>query len=171
MRAIVLGVIAAAIAGSAAAAPVSVVQFSQTSAANDVTGANNPLLTGATGASTITISNAVANISQLLGNPAVNGVDVNLSATSIDNATTVGASGILQHYDGTFCLSSGPNCTGIDFLSGSFSDAAFGTAAGSQLTVNIANPPDTLSLTSAVIPASQVCLAHLIYPQRCGRLA
>jgi Zn-dependent alcohol dehydrogenase len=155
--AVVTGVFAASLlAATAWAAPVSVVQFSQTSPANDVTIANNTGLAGSAGATTITIADAQANISQLLDNLPVNGIDVELNATSIDNATAVGATGILQHFNGTFCLSSLTGCGGTIFLRGSFSDAAFGTATGSQLTVNVANPPDALSMTSGVIPASQL---------------
>lgn len=160
MRSITIATLTAAAllaAGTAWAAPVSVVQFSQNTGNQDVTIANNGALMGSTGATTITIADATANISQLLDNVTpIDGIDVTLNATSIDNAVTVGGTGILQHFSGTFCLSSGPGCTGIDFLSGSFSDAAFGTATGSQLTVNVASPPDALSLMSAVIPASQL---------------
>jgi hypothetical protein len=138
------------------ATPVSVAQFSQTSAGNTVTAFNNTGIMGSAGATTINISNAVVNISQLLDNLPVNGADVSLSAASIDNAVLVGGTGVLQHFSGNFCITSGTGCSGIDFLSGTFSDAAFGSATGSQLTVNVANPPDALTLHSDVIPAGQL---------------
>jgi len=159
MRSITLATLTAAslLASAAWAAPMSVAQFSQNTGNNDVTIANNGALMGSTGATTISIADATANISQLLDNVTpIDGIDVTLNATSIDNAVAVGATGILQHFNGTFCLSSMAGCGGIVFLSGSFSDAAFGTATGSQLTVNVANPPDVLNLTSSVIPASQL---------------
>ena len=158
MRSITLATLTAAslLASTAWAAPASVVQFSQNTGANDVTIANDTTLFGAAGATTITIANATANISQLLDNiTPINGVDVILNAASIDNATALGGA-ILQHFNGNFCLSSGPGCTGIDFLSGTFTDAAFGSATGSQLTVNVSSPPDTLKMVSSVIPQSQL---------------
>src|SRR5215472_17203987 len=127
MRSITLATLTAAslLAGTAWAAPVSVVQFSQNTGNNDVTIANNGALMGSTGATTISIADATANISQLLDNVTpIDGIDVTLNATSIDNAVAVGATGILQHFNGMFCLSSMAGCGGIVFLSGGFSGAA-----------------------------------------------
>ena len=75
------------------------------------------------------------------------------AATSIDAAATLG-SAVIQHYQGLFCFTSGTNCTGTNFLSGTFVDAAFGALGGPGLTVNVNNPPDLLTLTSSVIPAN-----------------
>ena len=41
---------------------------------------------------------------------------------------------------------------------GGFTDAAFGTTTGSQLTINIAAPPDTLTMTSGDIPSAELGL-------------
>lgn len=147
--------LAVALPAIAMAGPVSVIQLSQTSGSNTVVGTNNTGLTGATGATTISITNQVANVSQLLDNSPFNGVDINLTATSTDNAVAFGG-GILQHFSGNFCVSTGPNCTGVDLLSGNFTDAAFGVGGGSQLSVNVANPPDTLNMSSGLIPATQL---------------
>ena len=130
--------------GSAAYASTTVITFGQTSSSNTVTG------TGGAGSTTIDITNALANITQILGGSPVDGVFVNLAATSTDGALAVG-SAVLQHYMGTFCISGGSGCTGIDYLSGSFTDAAFGV--GDQLSIIVSNPPDALALTSSVIPA------------------
>ena len=55
-----------------------------------------------------------------------------------------------------FALRSLTGCGGTNFLSGTFSDAAFGGTGGPGLDVNVNNPPDVLTLTSSVIPADQL---------------
>ena len=42
------------------------------------------------------------------------------------------------------------------FSVGTFTDAAFGAAGGPGLTVQVSNPPEQLTLTSNVIPSSQL---------------
>ena len=78
-----------------------------------------------------------------------------LNAHSVSAATTLGSQ-IIQLFSGTFCFTSAAGCGGTNFISGTFSDAAFGAAGGPGLTVNVNNPPDTLSLTSDVVPASSL---------------
>jgi len=75
------------------------------------------------------------------------------SAISVDAATGIGPA-LLQHYTGSFCIASGVNCTGTVDLQGSFTDAAFGLQSGPQLSINVANPPDALSLSSGLINPS-----------------
>jgi len=134
-----------------AAGATNIVTFSQVSAINTLTATENAGLT----ATTLNITDAVINIGELLGAPIPILVFFGLNATSNDNAITfLGA--IIQHYDGTFCMTTGPGCTGTNVLSGTFSDAAFGGAGGPGITVNVNNPPDTLSLTSAIIPAADL---------------
>lgn len=84
------------------------------------------------------------------------------TASSIDAATTV-LTAVIQHYSGSFCFTSGAGCTGTNFLSGTFSDAAFGGLGGPGLAVNVNNPPDTLVLTSGVLSA-----ADLVAPSTFG---
>ena len=136
-----------------AAAPASagqLISFGQQSGSNTVTITAN----GAGTATTMSITDAAVLIDQLEGatTPPAIPAFMDLTATSIDNAVPVGPA-ILQHYSGTFCISSGAGCSGTVDLSGTFSDAAFGLGGGTQLSVNVANPPDTLSLSSTVIPA------------------
>lgn len=76
-----------------------------------------------------------------------------LNATSIDPVLQIGAL-IIQHYSGNFCFSSLAACGGTNLLSGVFSDAAFGQGGGPGLVVNVNNPPDTLTLSSGVLPAN-----------------
>ncbi len=79
---------------------------------------------------------------------------MSLSATSIDAAILISGN-IIQHYSGTFCISSVAGCGG-NFLSGTFTDAAFGGNGGPGLTVNVNNPPESLVLTSNVLPAAEL---------------
>ena len=128
--------------------------FGQTSQTNTITATDNgttstTIVTNGTGADVL--------IDQLFGvttPPAIAGF-FSLTATSIDAAVT-GFGAIIQHYAGSFCLTSAASCGGTNELSGTFSDAAFGLNGGTQLSINIANPPDTLNLTSSVIPAADL---------------
>jgi hypothetical protein len=85
----------------------------------------------------------------------VGNTDFSFHATSIDPAATLG-SAVIQHYSGSFCFTSANNCGGTNFLSGVFSDAAFGALGGPGLVVNVNNPPDTLTLTSSTLTASDL---------------
>src|SRR5262252_7933017 len=145
MRKVLLATVAAAFLPLAAHA-ANVVTFSQVSNANTLTATENGALTQ----TTLTITDAIINIGQLLGAPIPILNFFSLTATSNDPA--VGLLGaIVQHYDGTFCLSTAAGCGGINTLSGSFSDAVFGGAGGPGLTLHVNSPPDTLSLSSAII--------------------
>jgi hypothetical protein len=76
-----------------------------------------------------------------------------LAAHSVSAATQLGTQ-IIQLYTGTFCFTSAAGCGGTNYLSGTFTDATFGAAGGPGLTLNVNSPPDTLVLTSSVIPAN-----------------
>ena len=76
-----------------------------------------------------------------------------LNATSVDSVLTVGTA-LIQHYSGNFCFSSLAGCSGTNLLSGVFTDAAFGQGGGPGLNVNVNNPPDSLTLSSGVLPSS-----------------
>lgn len=78
-----------------------------------------------------------------------------LAATSVSAATTLGSQ-VIQLYSGSFCFTSLNGCTGTNYLSGVFTDAAFGALGGPGLTVNVNNPPDTLTLTSDVVDANRL---------------
>ena len=125
-----------------------IISFGQQSPTNTVIATDNGTVTD------ISISGAAVLIDQLLGavTPPAIAATMTLAAHSIDAVTTVGAA-LLQHYAGTFSII---GAGGVDELSGSFSDAAFGARTGSQLSINIASPPDTLTLSSDVIPAADL---------------
>ena len=102
----------------------------------------------------IDVTNASTVISA--GNGGILGTSLfSLTSHSIDAATTL-LTAVIQHYSGSFCFTSGAGCTGTNFLSGTFSDAAFGGLGGPGLNVNVNNPPDILTLTSSIVPASQL---------------
>jgi len=131
----------------AAANAALITSFAQESGSNTITSTNN----GA-GVTTIDTTGALVTLGGGLFN--VSGVNFDLSATSTDTAVLVGTS-VIQHYSGNFCISSGAGCTG-SFLSGTFTDAAFGANGGPGLTVNVNNPPESLALASNVLPASEL---------------
>jgi hypothetical protein len=62
----------------------------------------------------------------------------------------------VQHFSGTFCLSTLAGCGGVDLLSGVFTDAALGKSGGPGLVINVNNPPDSLVLTSDVIDPAKL---------------
>jgi hypothetical protein len=121
--------------------------FAQEATTNTVVATDNGTVTN------ISYTNQLALLGGgILG--AIPGAMMTLSAHSIDAAITV-AGNIIQHYSGSFCISSAAGCTG-NFLSGTFTDAAFGANGGPGLTVNVNNPPESLTLASNVIPANEL---------------
>ncbi len=117
--------------------------FSQTSPTNTVVATDNSVTTN------IVVDDAVTNVSTFAGGGPVTAF-FSLNSTSNDPAVQVGGA-VIQHYDGNFCFTSGINCGGTNYLSGVFSDAAFGALGGPGLVVNVNNPPDTLTLTSDIV--------------------
>lgn len=146
--------LAASVAWLALATPsdaVQVVAFGQTSGSNTVTATTDAGNT----MTTLAILDAGVDVTQLLGLVPISGLFFDLNATSIDAAQTVGGA-VLQHYSGSFCITSAAGCGGTNVLSGTFSDAAFGTLGGPGLVVNVNNPPDTLALSSSLLAASDL---------------
>lgn len=141
----------ASIAFAASATAANIVTYSQTSAVNTVVATTNATNTQ----TTLTVDDAALSIGSLISGAPPATVFLSMTATSNDVATPfLGA--VIQHYDGSFCITSAINCGGVNVLSGTFSDAAFGALGGPGLTVNVNNPPDTLALTSSLIPASEL---------------
>jgi hypothetical protein len=124
-----------------------ITSMAQESGGNTVVATDNGITTNINIASgtLVTLGGGLFNVA---------GASFQLAAQSIDAAVMIGNS-IIQHYSGTFCVSSIAGCGG-NFLSGVFTDAAFGAAGGPGLTVQVSNPPEQLTLTSNIIPASQL---------------
>jgi hypothetical protein len=101
----------------------------------------------------ITVSSASTAITS--GEVPLGNAFFSLTAASVDAATTL-LSAVIQHYNGSFCFTTAAGCGGTNLLSGTFTDAAFGALGGPGLAVNVNNPPDTLVLTSSVLPPSDL---------------
>jgi hypothetical protein len=149
MRKLLLATAALIGLGAASADATQIIAFGQTSDTNTLTATAN-----AGGTATTLSTDTAISITQLFGNAPTSGF-LDLNATSIDAAQGIGPA-LLQHYAGTFSITSLAGGAGTNFLSGTFSDAAFGLATGEQLSINVASPPDTLSLTSGVIAAADL---------------
>jgi hypothetical protein len=131
-----------------------VLNFGQVSGSNTITATTN---LGDT-ATTINGTNVAVNVTQDIGGfvgPAI----LNLNATSTDAAVAIGSS-VLQHYDGSWQITSGIGGTGTNYLSGTFTDALFGT--GPSLTLSVGAPPDTITTTSDQIPTIDLGLPEAI---------
>ena len=133
--------------GSAAYAGTTVINFGQIGLSNTVTG----IASG--GSTTIDITDAAALVTSFLGGGAPFGAFVDLTAKSTDAALPIG-SAVFQDYAGTFCITSAVKCGGTNYLSGAFTDLVAGV--GLQLSLNVSDPPDVLTLTSSVIPGNEL---------------
>lgn len=127
------------------------IAFSQISNTNQVVATTNVADTQ----TTLTVNDALVSIGQFIAGAPPATAFLDLHAASIDPATTI-LSAVIQHYSGSFCITTAGGCGGTNILSGTFSDAAFGALGGPGLVVNVNSPPDTLALTSSLIPASEL---------------
>jgi hypothetical protein len=100
-------------------------------------------------ATTLTMTNVPISLTQFVVPGFTTGV-MNLTATSIDAATgtTIGS----QDFSGNFTITNGATI----LLHGVFTDALFGALGGTGLTLQVANPPEALTLTSDVVSAAQL---------------
>jgi hypothetical protein len=150
-----LALLAATVLGLATPASATVVlNFGQVSNLNTITATPN----GTDTATTISGTNVAITITQDIGGflgPAI----LNLNATSTDAAVAIGTS-VLQHYAGSWQITSGLGGTGTNYLSGTFTDAVFGT--GPSLTLSVGAPPDIITTSSDQIPAIDLGLPEAI---------
>ncbi|HEY2615953.1 MAG TPA: PEP-CTERM sorting domain-containing protein [Acetobacteraceae bacterium] len=131
------------------AAPI--ITFGSTSSGNNVTAT-------ASGATTTITSSVSTDITQIISGPAAPfTATLTLDATSTNAAMAVGSQ-ILQDYTGTFSLTNGAT----NYLSGTFTDALFGSGTGLTLTASSATPGETVSFTSNVIPAADLAAPQAI---------
>ena len=134
-RYLFLSVLAAAALPIPAADASVLLIFGQTGTADTVTGTR-------TGSSTTITSSTSVDIDEIDAASIMTPISATftLSATNSGPATTSGGE-ITQHYNGTFSITSGAT----NFLSGTFSDAVFGS--GGALTLSASNPSPTQSVT------------------------
>jgi hypothetical protein len=140
-RYLFLSVLAAAALPIPAADASVLLIFGQTGLGDTVTGTRTGTSTTITSSTTVDIDeiDAASVTTPILAN-------FTLSATNSGPATSSGGE-ITQHYNGTFSITNGAT----NYLSGTFSDAVFGS--GGALTQSASNPSSTqsVSFTSNVI--------------------
>jgi hypothetical protein len=142
----VLLIAAAAVFAPAPASATTILTFGQTLSGSPIHGTNNGV--GATTISGVNVLIDVTQIDAALITPFA--AFLNLSATSIAPAGLVSGF-VVQPFAGSFTITSLAGGLGVNYLSGTFSDAVFG--AGASLTLSVANPPDGVTFTSDVIAA------------------
>jgi len=122
-----------------------ILTFGQVGGGNTVTATANAL----TGITTID-SNTQVLVTQAIGNPVlVSPQFLTLHATSIGVANEVGVF-VNQAFTGTFAITAGAQ----NILSGTFTDAVFGSGSSLTLSASNATPGELVSFTSNVIPLS-----------------
>lgn len=147
LRALPIVAAAALAMGTTAANAGEIVSFGQAIAGQSP-------ITGTASGSTTTISatNAQVSVTSCLGcGPLISPQFLNLSATSTDLASLV-AGDVVQHYTGSFSITASSQ----NILSGTFTDALFGSGTSLTLSVSNATPGETISFTSNVIPGSEL---------------
>jgi hypothetical protein len=71
----------------------------------------------------------------------------NLTATNTGPAAAFGGD-VFQNYSGSFSITSGTGGTGLNYLSGTFTDLVTAAVGGPTLTMAAGDPPDTVVFTS-----------------------
>jgi PEP-CTERM motif len=146
-QALLAGTILAALILPSVAHADEILAFGQNGTTNTVSIIDNAGIS-----TTLSASNIPSAITALFGGgtPAA---FFDLSAHSVGAATPLG-SGFQQNFAGTFSLTSLAGGLGTNFLSGSFTDLAFGV--NTILLVGSSDPPDHIVFTSDVIPGSEL---------------
>lgn len=111
-------------------------------------------ITGTASGSTTTISttNAQVSVTSCLGcGPLISPQLLTLSATSTGPASIVSGN-VTQEYSGTFSITASAQ----NILSGTFTDAIFGSGTSLTLSVSNATPGQSITFTSNVIPADEL---------------
>lgn len=144
----------AALAGSfvpGSAQATAILSFGQT-------GNGNTIIATQSGTSTtIAATNAPITISQIdAAATAPLSAYLNMSFISSSVATSI-LGNLEEHFSGSFSMTSGLNSSGVNYLSGTLIDFAFGADAAFNL--NASTPPaDNVTFTSDVIPATDLGL-------------
>ena len=150
-RYLCLSVLAATALSISAADATVLLTFGQTSSGDTVTG------TRVGGTTTITSTGTSVDITEIaaaLVTPFIATLD--FSFTNVGQATNpAGPIDVFQRYSGTFSITNGP----IDYLSGMFTDAVFGS--GGALTLNASGPGESVTFSSNVI---EPALIHGLNP-------
>jgi hypothetical protein len=134
------GVVAAALLAAPVAHSTVLLTFGQTATGDTVTASRVGSTTTITSDTTVDIT----DIDAIVVHPVF--AAFTLTATNTGPATMVG-SDIEQHYSGTFTITSGAT----NYLSGTFSDAIFGSGGALAITVSNATPGESVTFSSNVI--------------------
>jgi len=135
--------VAVAIIPAAADAAV-ILTFGQLSQTSTITGTANAI----TGVTTIDTVNTPISVTQIIGSPVLLSPQLlTLHATSVGPANEIG-NFVNQAFTGTFSILAGAQ----NILSGSFTDAVFGSGSSLTLSASNAVPGEIVSFTSNVIP-------------------
>ena len=147
--------LAIGLATAAHAAPI--LTFGQTSGANTITATANASGTTFSGSDVAVTITQIANSSALP--PTFPAAFLEVSATSTSAGATVVGTAIVEHFTGSFSITSGAGDTGTNYLSGSFSDAAITSTGATQLAlfapsatftsdvISILGPPRAIGFT------------------------
>jgi hypothetical protein len=101
---------------------------------------------------TITATDIPVSISQIAAAVSVPAsAFLNLLAHDTGAAILDSTNLVSQAYAGTFTITSGAGDTGINYLSGTFTDTISGQNGGASLTLSVAQPPNSLTFNSSVI--------------------
>jgi hypothetical protein len=135
-------VIAALLLPVATANAATILVFGQQGEALTMEGVND----GA-GTTTITADDVLVDVTGFFaGGTPILGVYFNFTATNTDAAQDLGGD-FLQHYEGEFSFTSGAGGTGTNYLSGTFTDALFGSGDAFGITASTAGG-DTITFDS-----------------------
>jgi hypothetical protein len=121
----------AALAVAVPAAATTIITLGQISRANTVTGIANVFGTHLSGNN---IGVTITEIDSGAVTPPTPAF-LDLSADSTSGATTPGNVTVVQHFGGTFSITSAPGDAGTNYLSGGFNDGIFGILGGTGLTL------------------------------------
>jgi PEP-CTERM motif len=151
-----LGALAAIAAAAAfmvpAANAATILTFGQKGSADEVTATVN----GAKTQTTIKVTNGAIEVDEIAAGLIVPfSAFLDLTAASIGSAVTV-AGFTTQSFGGSFSITSLAGGAGTNYLSGTFTDAVFGS--GTSLTLSTSNPPNSVSFTSSAIALTQLNL-------------
>src|SRR3954471_22658808 len=129
MKKFLAGAAAAVLVVGASANAAPILSFGQTGASNTITATEN----GSDTQTTLTGTSIPVIITQIFGGvPTINPAIFNFNATSLGTATIDGSGQFSQAFSGTFSIAVGS----INYLSGSFTDALFGSGTGLTLTAS-----------------------------------
>jgi len=127
--------------------------YSQLGSSNTFTATAN----GGNTATALSVVDAGISVGNYAGGGAPFNAVLNVTANSTNAATIIGGVLLNQSFTGTFCITSGPGCTGINYLSGTFIDAFQAVLGGSSATISATTPPGAaVVFTSSILTAAQL---------------